>query len=198
MDVIYERALEELWTMLSRVFAHIPGIYEAILLIFNSVFPDRMSDSIIEDSDLADIWGLLTDGHGKIDSAIYTDPEYTYIYGYGKCIFTVKIVSKLVLITCIAWASSRRSSSVFMVTNLRTKRFKEAATMAKPNNMNIKANITYSGLLLRALSFCKATMSPKPAMRTKNPKKKRKRIHSINRQNGKQKPNEIDKEQNNK
>lgn len=64
----------------------------------------------------------------------------------------------------MACASSRRSSSVFMVTNLRTKRFKEAATMAKPNRMNIKANITYSGLLLRALSFCKATMSPKPVI----------------------------------
>lgn len=62
----------------------------------------------------------------------------------------------------MAWASSRLSSSVFIVTNLSTNKFSEAATIASPNSMNISANITYSGFLFSALSFCKATISPKP------------------------------------
>jgi len=65
-------------------------------------------------------------------------------------------------LTCMAWASSRRSSSVFIVTNLSTNKFSEAATMARPNSINISANITYSGFLFSALSRCRATMSPKP------------------------------------
>lgn len=64
----------------------------------------------------------------------------------------------------MAWASSRLSSSVFIVTNLSTNKFSEAATIASPNSMNISANITYSGFLFSALSFCKATISPKPEM----------------------------------
>ena len=59
--------------------------------------------------------------------------------------------------TCMAWASSRLSSSVFMVTNLNTRRFNEAATIASPKSMKMRANITYSGLSLRALSFWRAT-----------------------------------------
>lgn len=70
---------------------------------------------------------------------------------------------KLPPLTCIACASSRLSSSVFIVTNLRTNKFNDAATIAKPNRINISANITYSGFLFSALSFCKATMSPNPA-----------------------------------
>lgn len=37
--------------------------------------------------------------------------------------------------TCKASASSRRSSSVFIVMNLITRRLSEAATTARPNNM---------------------------------------------------------------
>lgn len=62
----------------------------------------------------------------------------------------------------IAWASSRLSSSVFMVTKRRTSKLSEAATIASPNRMNTKANITYSGRLFSELSFCNATMSPNP------------------------------------
>lgn len=64
--------------------------------------------------------------------------------------------------TCNASASSRLSSSVFIVTNLSTNKLSEAATIAKPKRMNMRANITYSGFLLSALSFCSATISPKP------------------------------------
>lgn len=60
-------------------------------------------------------------------------------------------------ITWMAWASSLLSSSVFIVTNRNTSRFKEAATMAKPNRIKISENITYSGFWLKALSFCNAT-----------------------------------------
>ena len=55
-------------------------------------------------------------------------------------------------IICIAWALSLRLSSVFIVTNLSTNDF----------NIKINANITYSGFVLSALSFCSATMFPNP------------------------------------
>lgn len=70
--------------------------------------------------------------------------------------------------TCMAWASSRRSSSVFIVTNLSTSKFNDAATIASPNNIKISANMTYSGFLFSALSFCSATISPKPAITQMN------------------------------
>lgn len=62
----------------------------------------------------------------------------------------------------IAWASSLLSSSVFIVTKRRTRRFKEAATIARPKRIKTRANRTYSGRLLSELSFCSATMSPNP------------------------------------
>lgn len=77
----------------------------------------------------------------------------------NECILEMRI---RVTRTCNASASSRLSSSVFIVTNLKTSKLSEAATIAKPKRINIRANITYSGLLSSALSFCSATMSPKP------------------------------------
>lgn len=62
--------------------------------------------------------------------------------------------------TCNASASSLRSSSVFIVTNLSTNRSSDAATTARPNRMNINVNATYSSLSFNVLFFCNATMSP--------------------------------------
>lgn len=56
-----------------------------------------------------------------------------------------------------ASASSRRSSTVFMVRNRRTRRFMPAETTDRPNRMNTRLKATYSGLLWRALSFWRAT-----------------------------------------
>lgn len=89
------------------------------------------------------------------------------LVGENGAISDQLVVRKPTPLTCIACASSRLSSSVFIVTNLRTNKFNDAATIAKPNRININANITYSGFLFSALSFCKATMSPNPAERTR-------------------------------